>query len=308
MRTFQTSAALTLILTGLLGGCSPETDQQAARQQPQAAATQLLIRAPELAERLDDPAVTVLHVGGSERDFREMHIPGARHLPMPAIVQEIDGMLNELPPIESLDSVFEALGIGDEGVIIVYGDPLPAARAFFTLDFLGHGDRVALLEGGIHAWQDAGLPLSNEPADYAAAAFTPRPQPHIPVDKAWIQEHLDAEDVVLVDARPLDQFTGEVPGTDIPRGGHIPGAVSLYWELMLTPDEPWAVLETDTLRALFTEAGISPSDTVVTYCRTGMQASFSYFIARLLGHEARMYDPSFAEWSNDPDLPVTRGE
>ena len=217
-------------------------------------------------------------------------------------------MLNELPSIESPDSVFEALGVGDEGLIIVYGDPLPAARAFFTLDFLGHGDRVALLEGGIRAWQDAGLPLSDEPADYDAAAFTPRPQPHISVDKAWVQEHLDAPDVVLIDARPLDQFTGEVPGTDIPRGGHIPGAVSLYWELMLTSDEPWEVLEADTLRTLFSEAGISPSDTVVTYCRTGMQASFSYFIARLLGHEARMYDPSFAEWSNDPALPVTRGE
>ena len=308
MRTFQTSAALTLILTALLGGCSPDTNQPAIGEQPQAAASQMLIRPPELAERLDDSAVTVLHVGGSESDFRQMHIPGARHLPMPAIVQEMDGMLNELPPIESLDSVFEALGVGDEGLIIVYGDPLPAARAFFTLDFLGHGDRVALLEGGIRAWQDAGLPLSDEPADYDAAAFTPRPQPHISVDKAWVQEHLDAPDVVLIDARPLDQFTGEVPGTDIPRGGHIPGAVSLYWELMLTSDEPWEVLEADTLRTLFSEAGISPSDTVVTYCRTGMQASFSYFIARLLGHEARMYDPSFAEWSNDPALPVTRGE
>ena len=308
MRTFQTSAALTLILTALLGGCSPEPDQPATREQPQAAASQMLIRPPELAERLDDSAVTVLHVGGSESDFRQMHIPGARHLPMPAIVQEMDGMLNELPPIESLDSVFEALGVGDEGLIIVYGDPLPAARAFFTLDFLGHGDRVALLEGGIRAWQDAGLPLSDEPVDYDAAAFTPRPQPHISVDKAWVQEHLDAPDVVLIDARPLDQFTGEVPGTDIPRGGHIPGAVSLYWELMLTSDEPWEVLEADTLRTLFSEAGISPSDTVVTYCRTGMQASFSYFIARLLGHEARMYDPSFAEWSNDPALPVTPGE
>lgn len=308
MRTLPASAALGLILTALFGACSPDTDQSAPAEQPLASAPQLLIRAAELAELREDPTLTVLHVGGTEDDFRQRHIPGARHLPLPAIVREIDGLLNELPPVESLDSVFEALGVGDEGRIVVYGDPLPAARAFFTLDFLGHGERVAVLEGGIQGWQQAGLPLSGESERYASAPFTPRPQPHIPVDKSWVQEHLDAPDVVLVDARPLDQFTGEVPGTDIPRGGHIPGAVSLYWELMLASDEPWEVLEADTLRTLFSEAGISPADTVVTYCRTGMQASFSYFIARLLGHEARLYDPSFAEWSNDPALPVTQGE
>ena len=49
-----------------------------------------------------------------------------------------------------------------------------------------------------------------------------------------------------------------------------------------------------------------PGDTVVAYCRTGMQASFAYFVARYLGYETRMYDASFMDWSRRAELPAER--
>ena len=53
------------------------------------------------------------------------------------------------------------------------------------------------------------------------------------------------------------------------------------------------------------EAGIEPGDTVVAYCRTGMQASYAYFVSRVLGYETRFYDGSFMDWSRREDLPVS---
>lgn len=64
---------------------------------------------------------------------------------------------------------------------------------------------------------------------------------------------------------------------------------------------------TAALRALFTAAGAAPGDTVVTYCRTGVQASHAYFVARLLGYTVRLYDGSFTDWSRDASLPVESG-
>jgi 3-mercaptopyruvate sulfurtransferase SseA len=38
--------------------------------------------------------------------------------------------------------------------------------------------------------------------------------------------------------------------------------------------------------------------TVVTYCHSGMQASFDYFVARYVGYpDVRLYDGSAVEWS-----------
>ncbi|HEY0036304.1 MAG TPA: rhodanese-like domain-containing protein, partial [Longimicrobium sp.] len=48
-------------------------------------------------------------------------------------------------------------------------------------------------------------------------------------------------------------------------------------------------------------------NTVVVYCRTGVQASWDYFVARHLGYQVKMYDGSFIDWSRrGPEYPVER--
>ena len=64
--------------------------------------------------------------------------------------------------------MLEAVGVSTSSRIVIYGDPLAAARLFFTLDYLGGGDRAALLDGGLPGWKAEGLPLSLEPWHGAA--------------------------------------------------------------------------------------------------------------------------------------------
>ncbi|HEY8484730.1 MAG TPA: sulfurtransferase, partial [Longimicrobiales bacterium] len=234
------------------------------------------------------------------------HIPGARFLPLSAIVVERDGLPNELPPVEHLDSVFEAVGVSDDTRVVVYGPPLAAARAFVTLDYLGHGDRTALLDGGLERWVAEGRPLSTEAPEVARGRFTPRPRPELVVDAAWVAARLDSPGIALLDARPEAEFAGDVAGAGIPRPGHIPGARNVFWQRMIRSPEDPTFLEPDTLRALLADAGVEPGDTVVAYCRTGVQASVAYFVARYLGYEARMYDGSFIDWSPREALRVER--
>jgi thiosulfate/3-mercaptopyruvate sulfurtransferase len=111
--------------------------------------------------------------------------------------------------------------------------------------------------------------------------------------------------VTLVDARPAAQYSGEEAGENITRPGHIPGAVNLYWVDTLESKSDPQLLPIPELRKIFQRVGTSHR--LIVYCRSGMQSSFVYFVARFLGYDATMYDGSFLDWSNASTHPVEKG-
>jgi thiosulfate/3-mercaptopyruvate sulfurtransferase len=279
--------------------------QQAPAPSADEVRSDLLVSAAWLAESLDDPGIAIVHVGTDRNLYDAGHIPGARFLSLREIVVEEDGNLNQLPDLATLVRVFAELGVGDDARIVVYGEPLHAARTFFTLDYLGHGDRTALLNGGLPAWKAAGRALSDAPPTVAPAGFTPRVQADRVVDADWVARHLDDPRVALIDARPSAQFAGEEAG-GVERPGHIPGASNVFWQEMLQSAEQPLLKDPEALRQRFAGAGATADGTVVAYCRTGVQASMTYFVARFLGYDVKMYDGSFQDWSRRAELPVAR--
>ena len=85
-----------------------------------------------LAGRLSDPALVIVQVDRDPVPYQDGHIPGARFLPLRAIVVERAGVPNELPEVAVLDSVLASVGISAETPIVIYGEPLAAARLFFV--------------------------------------------------------------------------------------------------------------------------------------------------------------------------------
>lgn len=303
-------AAWLLSIAVLLAGCG--------RREPQVQKT-LLVSPAWLAQNLEDPDLVLLHVGVDSADYLDQHIPGARFLHEPRIAVERNGLTNQLPSVAELDTVYRRAGVGDSSRVVVYGAPLEAARAFVTLDVLGLGDRTALLDGGLQVWRAEGRPtMGSESVPGPAAPTTGaipevEPYPSVPhpewvVDAAWVEAHRTLPHIVLLDARPPAQFSGRVAGKGVVRPGHIPGAHDLFWELTIESLRRPTLRPPDTLREMFKAAGVQPGDTVVTYCRTGMESSFLYFVARYLGYPARLYDGSFLDWSRRPELPVIRSD
>jgi thiosulfate/3-mercaptopyruvate sulfurtransferase len=267
----------------------------------------LLVSTAQLASRLNDASTVVLHVGRDRASYDAGHVPGARFLPLSAIVTERDGLPNELPTVAHLDSVFESVGVSDGSRVVLYGDlgGLAAGRAFFTLDYLGHR-RAALLDGGLEMWKAEGRPTATDAPAPRRGRLTPRPRPQIVVTADQVAAMRGNPRVALIDARPAAEFAGTEAGAGVGRPGHIPGAKSLFWRTALVSDTRPVLRDPASLRAAFAAAGARPNGTVVTYCRSGVQASHAYFVARYLGYDTKMYDGSFLDWSARTALPVAR--
>ena len=277
--------------------------------------SEMVVSTDWLAAHLNDPKVVILHVARERGHFDEGHIPGARFVGWGEITATRDGVPNELAPVADLQKLFERLGIGDDARIVLYGDNsgLAAARAYFTLDYLGHGERAALLDGGLEKWKAERRTTSTDRVEPKTARFTPHVRASgvtnldVVRDFSWIATNVTSPSVVLIDARPVEEYTGAKPGDGVPRGGHIPGAVNVFWMQNVLSRENPVLRSVAELRKLYEEAGAPNGRTIVTYCRTGGQASHAYFTLKYLGYDVVMYDGSFFEWSNTEGTPIVAG-
>jgi thiosulfate/3-mercaptopyruvate sulfurtransferase len=267
---------------------------------------EMLVTTAWLAEHLSDPGLVVLCINSSPEFYSKGHIPGARQIKLGKIAVTRDGVPNELPPVEDLRKAFAASGVSNTSRVVLYGERLNlfAARAYFTLDYLGVAGHAALLDGGIDKWTAEHRPLSTETPQVKLAALTISPRPGILVDTAALRGLAKKpEALTLVDARPTKEFTGEQLSEDVAKAGHIPAASSLCWMDMLVSRENPVLKPEAELRQMYEQAHAAPDRKLVTYCRTGMQSSFDYFVAKYLGYDPSMYDASFFEWSKK-DLPA----
>ena len=271
-----------------------------------AAAPGLLVSPAELAASLKDPATVVIFVGSNEADFVAGHIPNARFVRYDQIAIDANGLSSELPPVDDLRKVLSAAGISDKSKVVIYGAAIPAARMFFTLDYLGHPD-AKLLNGGLNAWKASGGAIEiGAPKPVAAAALTPKPQPSRVVSADWIKERLSSPQMTLLDARPDAEFTGADGGMNgMHVKGHLPDAQQLVWNSLL--DSSGKFLPDAELKKKFEAIGATTTTPLVSYCMVGMRASVTYFVARHLGYDARMYDGSIVDWTRRK-LPAVMGK
>jgi thiosulfate/3-mercaptopyruvate sulfurtransferase len=313
LRTRQTQRRLpwmTLALTGSLVLAVRPAQASISVQVPALSqdAPGVIVSVDWLAEHLQDSSMVLVHVGMPTARFSGEFIPGARFLDYQEIVQVRDGLIVEVPPVDELLEPFEVAGVSDEVLVVLYGSPahLPA-RAYVTLDYLGHGARTVVLDGGLEAWKAAGHSLAATPTQGPRGLFTPMVRDDVLVSAEWIEERLYSTGMALIDSRPEREYTGDIPIRIGGRGGHIPGARNLYWEdLLVSPENP-VLRDLTDLQLQFLEAGADYGATVVNYCYVGMRASYTYLVAKHLGYDARLYDGSWNEWSKNDSLPAVTG-
>ena len=266
--------------------------------------TRLLVNADWLKQHQNDKNIVVLHAVFRADDYQKGHIPGALQLTWSDFVVQSETLRSELPPVEKLEATFERLGVSDNSTVIVYGDAIAAARAFMTLEYLGHRD-VRLLDGGLPSWKAAGHEVTtDEVAPKAMGKLKPKVRDFV-VDAEWVNANRTNPRYALIDARPLNEFTGSDEHEGM-KGGHIPGAQNIYFTRFLKSREEPVLLPIAELQGLFNRAGATRDKAVIVYCMVGMRASVAYFVSRYLGYDTRFYDGSWVDWSAK-GLPAVKG-
>lgn len=255
-----------------------------------------------LAEHLNDPNVVVLHLASIRRDYTAGHIPGARFLWFNDVAPSTPDLNTELPSVARLDSLFESLGVSDNSRIIVYGQTITpvVARVFMTLDYLGAGDRAAVLDGGLAAWKAEGRPVSTETPKVARGRFTPHVRSDAVVNAEFVKANIDKPGIRILDARTPNFYSGEGGGG--PRPGHVQSAQNIPFTTLT--DSTGKMKDRSAISGLFAAAGVQPNDRVVTYCHVGQQASLLFLAAKYVGIKPSLYDGSFEDWSSRDDTPI----
>lgn len=278
---------------------------------------QTAVSAAELRAHIDDSAWVVFDCRHALADFElgralygEAHIPGAYFADVERdLAGAKTGTNGRHPMPESSDfaDFLATCGVRDETQIVAYdaGGDMFAARLWFLSRWIGH-DRVAILDGGIQAWLAENLPTTAQlPEPRARGRLSVHVHPEYIVDAQYVQSHLHAPNVTVLDARATDRFAGMNETVD-PVAGHIPGARNRPFKSNFEADG--RLKSPDTLRAEFDALDL-PSATIIHQCGSGVSASANALAMAHAGLSgSRIYAGSWSEWIADPSRPVATGD
>ncbi|OUD13872.1 sulfurtransferase [Thioflexithrix psekupsensis] len=268
-----------------------------------------IISSEILADHLSDPNWVIIDCRFSltdakegERLYRTAHIPFAHYLDLNqdlSAPKTATTGRHPLPDAQTLAHKLGQLGIDRHTQVIAYDADggFFAARLWWLLRWLGH-PAVALLDGGLPAWQAAGYALTDEVVAREGRVFAAQPDAHQWVDMAAI-EALDFKQYCLLDARSAERFRGQQETLD-PIAGHIPGAQSVPCGGNLDAQQKF--LSPDLLRQRFTEIldGHDASQ-VICMCGSGVTACHNLLAMEIAGlGGARLYVGSWSEWITIP--------
>jgi thiosulfate/3-mercaptopyruvate sulfurtransferase len=268
-----------------------------------------------LASRLQDPDLVVLDAtlppvgANSPIDTRARyvarHIPGAVFFDIDELSDNTTPLPHMLPSAEAFANSMGELGVGNDATILVYEqeDVFSAPRAWWMLRTFG-ARTVYLLDGGLRAWIEAGLPTETGQVRRAPARFDARLNCDAVMDFGGIQQ-LIADKGQLLDARSAARFAGSAPE---PRtgisSGHMPGSVSLpFTELA----ENGHIKAAELLRELFISRGINIERPVTTTCGSGVTAAVLALGLEIAGaKKVQLYDGSWAEYAQQPGAVIEK--
>ena len=279
-----------------------------------------LISAAELAPHVASPNWVILdcrhdlanHALGLE-SYRAGHLPQARFAAIETDLSDkspaADGQFrgrHPLPTREAFIATLQSWGINPSTQVVAYDahGGMFAARLWWMLRWVGHA-AVAVLDGGLPAWQAQGGALSTADVVSAKGTIVAKPALVETVDVAAVLANVTNGTRTVIDARAADRFRGENETMD-PVGGHIPGAKQHFFKDNLRADgcfKPAA-----DLRAVYSTLVTEPEHSIF-HCGSGVTACHNLLALEIAGLPgAALYPGSWSEWCADASRPVAQGD
>ncbi|WP_281645794.1 rhodanese-like domain-containing protein [Parendozoicomonas sp. Alg238-R29] len=264
-----------------------------------------LIEPQQLANQLGEENLLIIDVC-NPATYKQVHIPGAVHIAPGELVCGRPPATGMLPSLEHLQALFNRIGYQKDKHIVVYDDEGGgwAGRLIWTLDLIGH-QKMSYLNGGLHAWLAAQLPLQKDPVTTKPSSVgVAIVNPAVRATAEEIMEELsrgDDSNITIWDARSPEEHAGTKQFAT--RAGHIPGAINFEWTRGMDHQHQYRILP--DLSSVLANLGLGADKNIITHCQTHHRSGFTYMAGRILGYKKiRAYDGSWSEWGNRADTPV----
>ena len=271
------------------------------------------VSVPWVRTNLEAPGITVVdgswHMPASGRnartEFTAKALPNAVFFDIEQVADTGADLPHTCPTAEQFAHAMSAMGIKNTDFIVIYDTQglFTAARVWWLFRLFGH-TRVAIMEGGLPAWEAAALPT------FSGKAPASRSEPYTTTfdDRLFASHHdvcraIENKEVTIFDARSAGRFSGAEPEPrpSLP-SGHMPGAVNIPFNLLIDP-ATGGLQSNDQLRKAFGEFS-SIEQGVITTCGSGVTACVLALALYSLGVTAQVYDGSWSEWASLPDADV----
>lgn len=255
----------------------------------------------------------VLDTRGGYKDYFRGHLPTAQHINFDTLRGTDQGVPVQYLPEDLTKALLIRAGINKDRVHLIYatGDVLPndeilsASMVAHVLEKYGVKD-IHIVDGGLLGWTRAGLTPTQEYFANAPGVLPAEGNPGVAADINAVLAEKDQEGVILVDARPKNEYLGQ---DDIwLRKGHIPGAKSFHWARLMEADNTHKFKPFAEVKADLEAAGITPDEKVICYCGTSREGSLVAFYLKHVADypNVRLYEGAWKEyvWLKNKSLPT----
>jgi len=239
------------------------------------------------------------------KQYAQAHIPDAQFINYIDIIKIDKPVMGLLPDDEKFSALLSSLGITKKSLIVAYDDEGGgcAARFVWTLHVFGHTTAV-VLNGGLHSWANEGHELTNITPDKPDASnYQLSKTHHHTATRAFIQTHLDDDNVAILDARSPAEYLGQKKLAE--KAGRIPGALHYEWTESMNQNNNLRCLPAEEIQRRLDDLGITKDKEVVCYCQSHHRSAYSWLVLKSLGYENVLgYPGSWSDWGNHPDTAV----
>ncbi len=212
---------------------------------------------------------------------------------------------NTIPTEKHFEKEVQKLGVNKDSCVVIYDDlgVYSSPRAWWLFKLFGFKN-VAVLNGGLPAWQEAKYPTEklNTKQLLKGDFKVDFKINYLSITKDVLMASNDKKHIF--DARSKGRFEATLPEPrkDL-RGGHIPNSKSLpYSELQLDGK----MKSKEKLQEIF--SALNPKkETVIFSCGSGITACILALGNELAGNtNYSVYDGSWTEWASTLTLPVVK--